>query len=145
MQRRTGDIGDKLEVLSYCAKDEQSICGHVAIQLLLGSPCPCGLLQGTVLGLDRRSAGAETHCLPLLLSSMFPLFSVLAEYFASSHDLFFLRVAAGCHTSAAGGENHKEKQALLFSELRGPALKILTRVLPEHKLSDFSVAKINKC
>lgn len=86
-------------------------------------------------GLGRRSAGAETHRLPLLLSSMFPLFSALAEYFASSHDLFFsLRVAAGCHTSAAGGENHKEKQALLFSELRGLALKILRRVLLEHKL-----------
>lgn len=37
----------------------------------------------------RRSAGAETHRLPLLLSSMFPLFSALAEYFASSRDLFF--------------------------------------------------------
>lgn len=93
VRRRTGDIGDKLEELScslrYCAIDKPSICGHVAIQLLLGSPWPCGLLQGTMPGLGRRSAGAETHCLPLLLSSMFPLFSVLAEYFASSHDLFF--------------------------------------------------------
>lgn len=41
------------------------------------------------------SAGVETLCLPLLhahVSSFFFSFSVLAEYFASSHDFFFCKL-----------------------------------------------------
>lgn len=84
-----------LYLLRYCAK-ETKICGLVMMRPSLGSPCCCGLLQGTVLGMVRvlcwcrntlSSSLARSH-----VSSFFFSFSVLAEYFASSHDFFFCKL-----------------------------------------------------